>query len=65
MHTTKGTAFNCSVKAVQNHVQKLFQLSLRLQPPLTANAPPQMDEAFILDAFVVVLFFETSGGDSE
>ncbi len=30
--------------------------------PLTARAPPQTDEAFILDAFAVEIFFEMTGG---
>ncbi len=44
------------------HVKR--DLYFRL-PPLTARAPSQTDEAFILDAFAVVLFFETTGGDEE
>ena len=35
------------------------------ESPLTAHAPLQTDEAFILDALAVVLFCETTGGDSE
>ncbi len=35
------------------------------EPPLIARAPSQMDEAFILDALAVEIFFETTGGDEE
>ncbi len=34
-------------------------------PPLIVHAPYQMDEAFVLDAFAVEIFFEATGGDEE
>ncbi len=34
-------------------------------PRLIACAPFQMDEAFVLDAFAVEIFFEATGGDKE
>ncbi len=34
-------------------------------PPLIARTPYQTDEAFVLDAFAVEIFFEATGGDEE
>jgi len=42
-----------------------FGLAPQHEPPLPAHVPPQMDEAFILDALAIVLFFVTTGGDLE
>ncbi len=42
-----------------------FHLAPLCEPLLTARAPSQTDEAFKLDAFAIVLFFEMTGGDEE
>ncbi len=41
------------------------RLAPHREPPLIACAPSQTDEAFILDAFTVGIYFETTGGDEE
>ena len=46
------------IKMTTNKVKR--DLYFRLAP-LTASAPSQTDKAFILVAFAVVLFFETTG----
>ncbi len=38
-----------------------FCLAPLCKPPLTAHAPSQTDEAFIVVMLAVVLFFETTG----
>ncbi len=42
-----------------------FRSAPLCEPLLTVHAPLQTDEAFILVAFTVVLFFEMTGGEEE
>ncbi len=59
-------AYVYKVKYTLTFKQDLYsRLALLHEPLLIAHAPSHTDEAFILDAFAVEIFFEMTGGAEE